>query len=156
MVGRIIYTCPIDDKHILTLERDTREAKRGRCEHLFGYMISPIYSVKEDEVCPKEFRIKSWHVGGLIYGVCVSFRYVTRDKKELKKALEKLLNYPEDQIIYFILGDFSAYDIVDFVKSIVKDMFAHYKVGREEDDIVFNPKMITVTGVLNKVTIYLF
>nr|CAG28260.1 hypothetical protein [Sulfolobus islandicus rod-shaped virus 1] len=162
MSTKIIYKCPIDNKDILILDTDTLDAIIGKCDHVFGYAVSPFYLVKfdyltsyfhfikEDDVCPKQFRVKSWSIKGLTYGICVLFKYVTRDKKELKKILEKLLYYSEDQAIYFILGDSTRREIIDKIKDMIKDMFVGYKADSE----FCTPKIITIVGVLNKVTIY--
>lgn len=159
MVAKVFYGCPIDYKDILTLDLNTRNIKIGRCDHFFGYMITSLDSVNEDDIYPDQFRIKSWHVGGRTYGVCTSFEYVIRNEKELEKILKKLLNYPVDQIIYFICDDTCDYiterHIVDIVKSVTEDMLADYKIGSEGDNLGFNTKIIIVKGVLNKVTIYL-
>lgn len=147
--------CPIDYKDILTLDLETRSVKIGKCNHVFGYIIPPLHSVKEDDICPKQYRIKSWYIGKAIYGVCVSFengsKYVIRDIKNLKKVLEELLDYREDQVIYFILGNFTREKIIDMIKDMIKDMFVGYKADNE----FCTPKTITIIGVLNKVTIYL-
>ncbi|AAL27753.1 hypothetical protein SIFV0044 [Sulfolobus islandicus filamentous virus] len=154
MVAKVFYMCPIDYKDILTLDLETRSVGIRKCDHVFGYIIPPSHSVREDEICPKQYRIRSWHIGKAIYGVCISFengvKYVVRDIKKLKEILEELLNYPKDQIIYFILGEFEREKIIDMIKDMIKDMFVGYKANNE----FCTPKTITIIGVLNKVTIY--
>nr|CAG28261.1 hypothetical protein [Sulfolobus islandicus rod-shaped virus 1] len=150
MVAKGFYMCPIDNKDILVLDLEGKGIKIGKCDHVFGYIIPPSFPEREDEICPKQFRVKVWTTAGWKYGVCAPHKYVVRDVKKLKKMLNELLRYHEDQTIYFILGDSTRREIIDKIKDMIKDMFVGYKADSE----FCTPKIITIVGVLNKVTIY--
>ncbi|CAG38840.1 hypothetical protein [Sulfolobus islandicus rudivirus 1 variant XX] len=154
MVIEVFYMCPIDYKDILTLDLDKGGIAIRECDHVFGYIIPPSFPEREDKICPKQYRIRTWTANEWKYGVCVqsnvSSKHVVRNIKKLKKTLKELLNYREDQIIYFILDGSTRREIIDKIKDMIKDMFVGYKADSE----FCTPKIITIVGVLNKVTIY--